>query len=292
MRPLIRPFLLLLAAFHALAAVAAEPKQILLLAGGASHGRGEHEYRAGALLLARCLNTVTGVQAIVISNGWPADVTVFDHAAAVLLYADGGDGHPAIRPERMRILDQLAARGVGIGAAHYGVEVPVGDPGFAMLRWTGGYFEKFWSVNPTWKATFQQFPEHPITRGVKPFSIDDEWYYHLRFVPEMKGITPILAIVPPAETLNRPDGPHSGNPWVRSEVAKGVPQTLMWAYERPGGGRGFGFTGGHYHRNWSEDSFRKLVLNALLWSAGMEVPAVGIESTVTASELTAGQDAK
>ena len=138
-------------------------------------------------------------------------------------------GKTTIKPDRLKLLDAMAARGVGIGAAHYGVEVPTGDPGFAMLRWTGGYFEKYWSVNPTWKATFREFPGHPITRGVKPFAIDDEWYYHMRFVPEMKGITPILAVVPPATTLDRGgDGPHSGNPWVRSEVARGIPQTLMW----------------------------------------------------------------
>ena len=290
-------FLILLLAVHATALAAeptdaSKPKRVLLLAGRPSHGRGEHEFRAGALLLARCLNKVPGVEALVISNGWPTDVKVFDHAAAVMIYADGGDGHPAIQPERLRLLDGLAARGVGIGAVHYGVEVPTGDPGFAMLRWTGGYFEKYWSVNPTWKADFRVFPEHPITRGVKPFSIDDEWYYHLRFVPEMKGVTPILAILPPAETLKGPDGPHSGNPWVRSEVARGLPQTLMWAYDRPGGGRGFGFTGGHYHRNWSEENFRKLVLNALLWSAGVEVPALGVASSLEAADLAVGQDSK
>jgi type 1 glutamine amidotransferase len=289
-----RFLLVVLALLAALAAPAraADTKRIVLLAGSASHGSGEHEFRAGALLLAECLRTVPGIEAIVVSNGWPKDVQVFDSAAAVLIYADGGDGHPTIRPERLKLLDQLAARGVGIGAAHYGVEVPVGDPGFAMLRWTGGYFEKYWSVNPTWKATFTEFPVHPITRGVKPFSIDDEWYYHMRFVPETKGFTPILATVPPATTLDRPDGPHSGNPWVRSEVARGVPQVLMWAYERPGGGRGFGFTGGHYHRNWSDENFRKLVLNALLWSAGVEVPEGGLAVPLGAPELKVGLDSK
>jgi type 1 glutamine amidotransferase len=273
-------------------AEAAEPKRIVLLAGSRSHGKGEHEFRAGALLLAHCLNQVPGVQAQVVSNGWPSDLTVFDSASAVLIYADGGDGHPTIKPERLKVLDALAARGVGIGAAHYGVEVPTGDPGFAMLRWTGGYFEKFWSVNPTWTAEFKSLPNHPITRGVKPFSLDDEWYYHMRFVPEMKGITPILATVPPATTLNRPDGPHSGNPWVRSEVARGEAQTVMWAFERPTGGRGFGFTGGHYHRNWAQGDFRKLVLNALLWSAGVEVPSAGVEITLSPTELAVGLDAK
>jgi hypothetical protein len=42
-----------------------------------------------------------------------------------------------------------------------------------------------------------------------------------------------------------------------------VAQHITWAYERPNGGRGFGFTGGHYHQNWKEDNFGKLVLNAL-----------------------------
>ena len=42
---------------------------------------------------------------------------------------------------------------------------------------------------------------------------------------------------------------------------------LAWAVERPDGGRGFGFTGGHFHINWGDDYFRKLILNALVWAA-------------------------
>lgn len=169
------------------ALTACADKQILLVAGSPSHGKGEHEFRAGALLLAEALNRVPGFQATVASNGWPADPALLERADAVLLYADGGNGHPAIRPERLRQLDALAARGVGIGAAHYGVEVPKGEPGEAMLRWTGGYFETFWSVNPHWVARFTSLPDHPVTRGVTPFEINDEWYFHMRFVPEMKG---------------------------------------------------------------------------------------------------------
>ena len=58
----------------------------------------------------------------------------------------------------------------------------------------GGYFEMYHSVNPHWTAKFDSFPDHPITRGVKPFAINDEWYYHMRFRPEMKGVTPILSL--------------------------------------------------------------------------------------------------
>ena len=267
-------------------------KQILLIAGVPSHGAGEHEFRAGCLLLAECLQKVPGTHAIVASNGWPSDETLLRSADAILIYADGGGGHPAIQPARLKLLDELAAKGVGIGTAHYGVEVPAGPPGFAMLRWTGGYFEPYWSVNPTWLASFERFPEHPITRGVTPFQIEDEWYYHMRFAPEMTGVTPILSVVPPANTINQPDGTHSSNPWVRSEVARGVPQTLMWAFNRPTGGRGFGFTGGHFHKNWGNESFRRLVLNALVWAAGAEVPSGGIVSTVSPDLLQANQDPK
>lgn len=267
-------------------------KQIVLVAGVPSHGRGEHEFRAGALLLADTLNRLPGYHALVASNGWPADPAVLNSADAVLLFADGGDGHPAIKPDRLKQLDALAARGVGIGAAHYGVEVPKGDPGQAMLRWTGGYFETFWSVNPHWTARFTSFPNHPIARGVRPFDINDEWYFHMRFVPEMKRVTPILSAVAPADTMNRENGPHSGNPAVREAVKKGEPQVLMWAYDRPGGGRGFGFTGGHFHKNWGNPDFRKVVLNALVWISGGEVPPDGVASTVTPEQLTKNLDPK
>lgn len=266
-------------------------KSIVLVAGTPSHGKAEHEFRAGCLLLADALNKIQGIKASVVSNGWPEDVSILRSADAVLLYADGGSGHPAIKPERLKLLDELAAKGVGIGAAHYGVEVPAGEPGFAMLRWTGGYFEMFWSINPTWTAKFDSFPTHAVTRGVKPFAMHDEWYYHMRFAPGMEGITPILSVVPPKETVG-PNGPHSGNPFVRAEVARGEAQPLMWTYDRPNGGRGFGFTGGHYHKNWSDENFRKLVLNALVWIAKGDVPANGIESSFTPEQMKANLDPK
>ncbi|WP_075087748.1 hypothetical protein [Verrucomicrobium spinosum] len=83
---------------------------------------------------------------------------------------------------------------------------------------------------------------------MKPFTTNDEWYFHMRFRPNMKGVTPVLSDIPPDTTMKRPDGPHSGNPTVREEVANKKPQHVAWAAERDGGGRGFGFTGGHYHK--------------------------------------------
>jgi hypothetical protein len=75
-------------------------------------------------------------------------------------------------------------------------------------------------------------------------------------------------------------------------VAAKVPQHVAWAYERPDGGRGFGFTGGHNHLNWGHDDQRKLILNAILWVAKVEVPANGVESRVTEADLMANLDDK
>jgi type 1 glutamine amidotransferase len=270
----------------------AADKKIILLAGPPSHGKGEHEFNAGCHLLEKCLNKVPGVHAEVYNNGWPKDEKVFEGADAVFIYSDGGGGHPFNRPERRKVIEKLMEKGVGLGCGHYAVEVPKGELGDEFLKWIGGYFEINWSVNPTWTASFKSLPTHAITRGVNPFSIQDEWYYHMRFPEPMTHVTPILSTIPPKETVSRENGTHSGNPAVREAVAKGEPQTVMWAIERPDGGRGFGFTGGHYHRNWADNDFRKIVLNAIVWSAKGEVPAKGIESEVSAQDLKENLDQK
>jgi len=79
---------------------------------------------------------------------------------------------------------------------------------------------------------------------------------------------------------------------VRDEVERGLTQHLAWAAERPHGGRGFGYTGGHYHTNWGNDDARKLVLNGILWIAHVDVPTNGVTSTVTEEQLQANLDTK
>ena len=62
-------------------------------------------------------------------------------------------------------------------------------------------------------------------------------------------------------------------------MAAGEIQHIGWAYERPNGnGRGFGTTGGHYHKTWARDDWRTLILNAIAWTAGVEIPTDGVPS--------------
>ena len=205
--------------------------------------------------------------------------------------SDGGAGHPLVHDaSRLKTLESVLSKGVGFGTMHYGVEIPEHQGGQEFVRWQGGYFLTNWSVNPHWTADFTNLPNHEITRGVRPFKIRDEWYYHMKFAD--RGVTPILAAIPPDGTRGREgaDDPHGGNPEVQKHT--GEVETVVWAFERPDGGRGFGFTGAHDHRNWGNENFRKVALNAILWIAKVPVPQNGVECSVTPEDLLANLDPK
>jgi len=260
----------------------AEGKKLVLVAGTPSHDPGDHEFNAGVALLKRCLDRTNGVVTAVYRNGWPKDPTAFDNADAVMLFMDGGGQHPLIQSDHLAVMRDLMKRGVGLACVHYAVEIPKDKGGQELLDWIGGYYEAGYSTNPHWVAQFKDLPDHPIRRGVKPFAIRDEWYFNIRFRPGMSGVEPILKATPPDDLR-------------RSAATKEHPgreEIVAWAVERPDGGRGFGFTGGHMHANWGDDDFRKLMLNALVWTAKGEVPPEGVDSSVDPAALKENLDPK
>ncbi|OYP35183.1 PVC-type heme-binding CxxCH protein [Rhodopirellula sp. MGV] len=249
---------------------AADPKQVLMVAGARSHNYGAHEHFAGLRILQDAIESSSDAKVTVVRQ-WPTE----DQLAAadtVVIYCDGGGGHIAMS-HRDELRKQLE-RGCGLVCLHYAVEMVPGKPGDDWVDMLGGHFEVHYSVNPHWEAHFENLPDHAITQGVESFQADDEWYFHLRFKEGAK-ITPILAAVAPEHTMRRADGPHSGNPIVRKSVAAGELQTVAWAYDRADGGRSFGFTGGHYHWNWGNDNIRRLVTNAILWTAKADIESEG-----------------
>lgn len=312
------PLLLL----SATAVLAADKKHVVMIAGTPSHGPGQHEHNAGVQLLSKCLQQ--GASDLVdvkfhLNAEWPSQDEL-DHADTIVIYSDGEGGQPALKDNHLEQLSKEMKRGCGFVCLHYAVEPvyhrtnwPDGAPGpdgkptktppppgrgsdgkgaAEFLDWMGGYFEQWWSVNPHWTANYTALPKHPICNGVKPFSTNDEWYFHMRFREGMKGVTPILTAVATPDTTKRGMGPHEGNPEQKKEVEDGVPQHTSWAVQRDDGGRGFGFCGGHFHTGWGNNDQRKLVLNAIVWTARAEVPANGIESTVTEDDLKANLDPK
>lgn len=269
-----------------------QSRRLVLVAGSPSHPPGLHEFRAGALLLAKCLDGVPGLTVDVHDHGQlpvldPAD------ADAVVIYSDGGPTHPLHEDDRWSKVDALVRGGLGIGFMHYAVEVPAGHGDAELLRWIGGVYAEGVSCNPIWEARFDELPDHAITRGVEPFTAADEWYFNIRFDEGGSGdrIHRTLVATPSdGVRTNRyvwPKGPYD-----HIIAASGRPETLMWAVDRADGGRGFGFNGGHVHTNWGNASFRRLVLNALVWVTGADVPDGGVDSTVSAADLDANHDEK
>ncbi len=283
---------------------AADPAKIVLIAGRPSHPPRMHEFNAGVQLLQKCLQDFDGLDVHVSLNGWPEDESLFDNAAAVVFYMDGGGGHEVVKEQgrRLKIVDQWSDAGVGLGFMHYGVEVVAEQAGEEFKRWIGGHYEHMFSCNPIWEPMFSTLPNHPITNGVKPFTAKDEWYFNMRFHAGLNAevkyaetddlkFWPILTARPSDDVR---DGPYvyPKGPYPHIEASKGRAEAMMWAVERASGSRGFGFTGGHFHDNWGNDDFRKTVLNALAWIAKVEVPENGIDSSVSEADLNANLDPK
>ncbi|OWK40520.1 ThuA domain-containing protein [Fimbriiglobus ruber] len=280
-----------LASTQRLGAAQDKQRKLVMIAGTVSHGPGDHEFNAGVQLLAKCLKETKGLETVVHLNGYPKDDSSLDTADGILLYADGGAGHPFLRDHRLKRIGDLMAKGVGLMCGHFAVEVPKDIGANEMRAWIGGCYEHMYSCNPMWSPEFRSFLDHPVARGVKPFTIKDEWYFNMRFRDGMKGITPILTAVPSDAVRNGPYVYPQG-PYKHIQEAAGRPEHMMWAAEREDGGRGIGFTGGHVHRNWLEPNFRKVVLNGLLWICKVDVPKDGVGSTVTEDDIKQNLDPK
>ena len=282
------------------ASAAAAGGRILWIVGGPSHGYGEHEYRAGAELLAGALQAAAPGFEVVVQRGWPAP-GVLAEAAAVVLSMDGRGAHLAL--PHLEELERETDRGLGVLALHWAVHVPRGDAGNAFSRWIGGYYETDYSTNPKWRARLAFAPDHPISHGLAgsreaedELEIFDEWYFNIRF-PELPGVPSVLPIATAVPSDQDRSRVSAFWPWASPPdgivEASGQRETVVWALERADGGRGVGFTGGHFHWNLANDGFRRLLLNAILWVAGGEVPEGGVASpTPGMSELRANQDGR
>jgi hypothetical protein len=121
-----------------------------------------------------------------------------------LIYADGGEGHPLLQRDHLKIMGDVVKKGVGLGCAHYGVEIPSTNGGPQLLEWIGGHYEHAFSVNPMWTPNYKNLPTHPVTRGVKPFALLDEWYFNMRWPSDTRGLKHILVDKPSDQVRDGP----------------------------------------------------------------------------------------
>lgn len=258
----------------------AKAAKIVLIAGVPSNKPGQHEYFAGCALLHEWLKAVPGVAPVMVAEGWPKNEAVLDGARCVLLYMDGGDKHSFLEPARWAKMQALTKAGTGLVILHQGVDCkPERATDFKAMF--GAAFQSDIGCRGHWDVDFTTIPTHPILNGVKPFPLlKDGWLYNLHFAD--KGVTHLLQCLMPDSSRKTDDAKaHSG----RAE-------TVAWSYERPDGGRSFGFTGCDLHANWAEANQRRLLLNGILWSAKIDVPAAGVASETTPEQLAKNWDRK
>lgn len=268
-------FFIALEALVAMTAHAANtPRKIVLIAGPITgHPKEAHEYEKNVILLKHLLDTSPSLRGLVKVEahfkGWPKDASTLDDADTIFLTSDGSDrreaDHPLYIDDRIKVLERQMKRGCGLVFFHWSTFNPTRFHD-QITDWVGGYFDyetgpaprKWYSTIQTWDAASTLGrPTHPISRGVKPFAAQEEYYYRLRFRENDPRLKPIVVTRPPNEPKDF---------------------TVGWAVERTDGGRGFGFTGGHFYQNWWNPDFRKLVLNAIVWTAKIEVPEGGVAS--------------
>lgn len=255
--------------------------KIVLLAGTPSNKSGQHEYFAGCALLMKWLKATPGVWPVMARDGWPKNEKIFEKARAIVYFGDGGGKQPFLDADRWQVLKRAMAGDTGLVLLHQAVDFPLGPQTDQVKAWLGGVFLKDIGCRGHWDMEFSQFPDHAVTRGVKPFAAPgDGWLYNLHFAD--KGFVPLIAGQVPDKSRSSADAKkHNG----RAEV-------IGWAYERPDGGRGFGFTGADLHKNWGAEGQRKLVVNGILWSAKIAVPEGGAKVELDPAELNQFLDDK
>lgn len=248
--------------------------KVVLLAGKKSHAPGEHEYETSLELFRHCLDTSLNARHLLVevhANGWPEDERTLDDADTIVLFSDGGSSHtqhPLLGDGHMPVLAKQMKRGCGLVVIHWSLNLPSKIGRETFLRWIGGFKDYEDPPRPLGEplrvADWSKQADHPICRGLKPFDMpDDEYKTPERLLSDEPGFVPIL--------------PFPGKP--------GDP-LWAWAWQRPDGGRGFGFIGGHKHGIWEIEDLRTAMLNAILWTARHAVPTDGVISSLPAPVTT------
>ncbi|HTN76191.1 MAG TPA: ThuA domain-containing protein [Pirellulaceae bacterium] len=235
---------------------AAEPKKkrlLLLGQGSDGHPATTHEYLAGLKILERTLAPASEqveIKLLRADGKWPEGPDEIRQADGVVLYLAEGAKWVQSEPRRFEAFTQLAQRGGGLMALHWatGTKEARDVAGFQQLLGGchGGADRKYKFLETEVTVADKK---HPITQGIDDFTIKDEFYYRLKFIEPQRGLTLLL-----------------------NAKIDGEAYPFCWAWERPDGGRSFGFTALHYHENWRRVEYRRLIGQAALWTLKLTPP--------------------
>ena len=258
--------LLLVSGLVASASLAAGPKKLLLLGQGPDgHPPTTHEYLAGSRILAKCLEDVRGLEVKIVraDEPWTEGPDLIDQADGVVIFLSEGAKWASRDAKRLAALQRLAKRGGALVGLHWGVGTRDAKNIEAYVNLVGachgGPDRKHKVVEADLRVVDKR---HPITRGIEDLHVREELYYRLKTAKPAERVRPILKA--------KIDG--------RDEM-------VSWAWERPDGGRSFGFTGLHFHKHWAHEAYRRLAAQGVLWSLKLPVPADGLAVRVSEADL-------
>jgi type 1 glutamine amidotransferase len=244
-----------------------QPTKILFIGTNPDHPYGSHMYMHTCGVLAECAELSPGVETVV-SNGWPADPKTLEGVKAIVVYTNPAAELLLDGPHRDEV-DAAIRRGVGLVTIHWASTVRQPNLerlGPTWLGYLGGTWVSNVGLSGGTSKLKQLAPDHPICRGWSEYEIEDEYYLN----PIIKDARPFLQ--------------------VRERGGKDV--VVSWVYERPDGGRSFATTLGHPYKNFQIEAFRRMIVNAILWSAKREVPAEGAPVHVSEEALALPPQAK
>ena len=214
--------------------------------------------------MAKCLRQTPGVEAVV-SDGWPKQALLLDDAGALVLYSSPG-AELLFHPDHAAQAEALMKRGVGFTALHWATGIagndekkPLADQYLSTL---GGVFGFGWSKLEISNSKVEPMAaDHPICRGWTAFDLKDEWYINVKFRLEANPIAKVRL--------------------------KDEDCVVAWAFDcaGSGGGRSYGNTLGHFHKNFGREPLRKLIVNGILWTTDREIPAAGAPCEIDEQDM-------
>lgn len=228
----------------------------LLLVGQSpdGHPAGSHEYLPGMRILAALLKDTPELQLQVVNadDPWTDGPQLLQQADGVVLFVTEGARWLAADPRRQQAFAALASRGGALCVLHWGMGTRQVEPIAPFVRLFGGCHG-----GPDRKYAIVEVDaspaDHPATAGIDPFRVKDEFYYRLKWIERADDIQPLLQV--PID-----DAMH----------------TVAWCWQRPDGGRSFGFSGLHFHENWRLPEYRRLIVQGVLWTLRRPVPEEGV----------------
>jgi type 1 glutamine amidotransferase len=262
-RAILFPAMLLLFAAMMFNSAQAAAKRLLIVGQSPDgHPPTTHEFMPGAAVLSELLKPYRDLQISVVKadEPWTEGPGLIDRADGIVMFVTQGSQWMQTDSQRYAALKKLAARGGAIVAVHWSVgakDAKYIQGQLDLLGGTrGGEQRKYQVLGVELKRAD---PKHPILNGIPDFKAYDEFYYALDLKP---GIQPLF----------------------KANI-DGKDETVSWSWERPDGGRSFGFVALHFHSNWQLPEYRRYVVQGVLWSMKLPIPANGVNVDIDSKQL-------